>query len=138
LREALSTGLEQLNRRIDAARGELEQDRGWTKLAEGDRTRIVADAGFQPIESPSVGDVSGLVAFLDETSLSDLKDRTDAIPQRLVRARTAVAQATKPQARVVRLKRATIQDGAELERYLDSLRTDIEAELGPETPVIVE
>lgn len=138
LREALSSGLEELNRRIDDARVALEQDGGWAKLADDERARIIAEAGFNPIDSPSVGDVSGLVAFLDETSLTDLKDRTDAIPQRLVRARTAIAQATKPEARVVRLKRATIQDGAELERYLESLRTDIEAELGPDTPVIVE
>jgi hypothetical protein len=138
LRDALSSGLADLNQRIDEARVALQQDAGWAKLEEGEQARILAEAGFQPIDSPSVGDVSALVAFLDETSLTDLKDRTDAIPQRLVRARTAVAQATKPQAKVVRLKRATIQDGAELERYLDSLRTDIEAELGPETPVIVE
>jgi hypothetical protein len=49
-----------------------------------------------------------------------------------------LARATQPQAKVLRLKRATIQDDADLERYLDGLRADIRQELGPDTPVIVE
>lgn len=138
LRDAVSRATDRLNQQLATGRSSLEQTAGWEKLDETERKRIVTEASLADVSAPSVGDTAGLIAFLDETSLTDLRDRTDAIPQRLTRAMTAVARATAPQAKVVRLKRATIQDDADLERYIDSLRSDIQTELGPETPVIVE
>jgi hypothetical protein len=138
LRTHLAAAVDQLNEKLREAKASLERSPGWASLDESSRERILSDGGLHEVETPAVGDTTRLIAFLDATSLTDLRDRTDAIRQRLVRALTAVAQATKPHAKVVRLRRATIQDGTELERYLDSLRRDIETELGPDTPVIVE
>lgn len=138
LRYAVSNGIDELNRRLVDARSALEQSEGWAKLDDDERARILDQAGLHDVQPPSVGDVAALVAFLDDTSLADLRDRTDAISHRLNVALRAVARATQPQAKVVRLKRATIQDDADLERYLDGLRADIQQELGPDTPVIVE
>ena len=138
LRLAVGAATDSLNATLSDARQTLKQTPGWANLDSADQGQIVADSGLTDVAAPSVGDIAALIAFLDETSLIDLRDRTDAVPERLTRAMRAVAQATKPQARFVRLKRATIQDAADLERYLDSLRSDIESELGPDTPVIVE
>ena len=138
LRRAVSEATSVLNARLVEARETLQQAPAWAALDESSHQRTIREAGLGDISVPLVGDISALIAFLDETSLTDMRDRTDAIPQRLTRAVRSVAQAAKPQAKVVRLKRATIQDSADLERYLDSLRSDIETELGPDTPVIVE
>ena len=138
LREEVAKATMLLNTRLGEARTALEQSAGWDNLGDGERARILTDAALDQVHAPAVGDTGALIDFLDVTSLTDLRDRTDAISHRLTRALRAVAQATAPKATVVRLKRATIADDADLERYLDSLRADIQSELGPDSPVIVE
>ena len=111
-----------------AAARTLDENDAWRRLAEDDRTAVLAEAGLSAPEAPDVGTDAALADYLDRRPFSAAHAERDALPARTARALELAAQRLEPKARAVSVERATLRNAADVEAWTErQKKTLIEA-----------
>ena len=108
----------------------------WQNLAEEKRQALLSNAGALQRTAPATGSDAQLLSALQSCSLANWQAQTDALAAQFDKALAAAIIAAEPKARRVALPAATIHNQAELDAWLATSKTAIEAAL-KDGPVIL-
>jgi hypothetical protein len=114
----------------------LTESAAWKQIPQPDRHKILGDLGLRGVPKIAVGSPDEIVTTLKQTNLSQLADLRDALPRRFQQAAAAAATLLEPKAHSVALPGRTIQNAAELDAWLDEVKTLVLRQLS-EGPVIL-
>ncbi len=137
LRGALRDRLDAFVERRKAALADLAASPTWSALDDVQRTRILTAVGLDNHVSPAIGTTLELLATLDGWPLADWQVRTDAVSTQADNAHELAARELEPDPVTVKPAKAVIHDAAELEAYLDDLRTRVAAHLDAGDTVVI-
>ncbi|HLC04780.1 MAG TPA: BREX system P-loop protein BrxC [Anaerolineales bacterium] len=98
--------------------GALEADRSWAQLPEGERLAIRAQCGLDAPSDVKVATYDELLGTLGQYPLSSWRDRMDALPGRVHRAREAAAKYLVPEVRALEIPRRTLSSIEEVDTWL--------------------
>lgn len=137
LRNALQAKRQHLvalrDREVDA----LSQTDEWQKLTDEQWRGLFAKHHLGPVPEPHMATDDALLASLDEMPLSAWENLAEALPTRIQAAREDAVKLLEPQAVRVKPKSATLRTAAEVDAYLDELRTEILAHIASDKPVLL-
>ena len=108
----------------------------WLKLTEEKRQVLLSHAGAVLRTIPAIGSNEQLLSALQFSSLANWQSQTDALPFQFDKALAAAIIEAEPKAKRVTLAAATIHNQAELDSWLNTTKTAIEAAL-KDGPVII-
>lgn len=129
LRQALKAKLEAFQQGFVQQQTQLQQDADWNKLSSAQREELTARHHLQPPPAVAAGTPEQLQDALDECSLDQWADKTQALPSRFEAARHAAVQLLKPNVVHVPLPKRTLNDEAELQDWLRQVETIISEKL---------
>jgi hypothetical protein len=115
----------------------LATNPSWGALDESEQTQILNDCGLAPREGQKVGTTSELLRSLEAQPISGWQDRIDALPQQIHRAQLEVLKRTAKAPTPVQLPTSIIKDPADLERYLDDIRSAVQTHLDAGDTVVI-
>ena len=118
LRQALNAKLQAFAQTHSQQQAQLNADADWTKLSEAQRAEL---AQAHHLTAPAVivlGAAEQLQDALDECTLDQWVDKTQALPARFDAARHSAVQRLKPNVVQAKLPKRTLNDEAELEIWL--------------------
>lgn len=137
LRGALQAAAQRYSEAHRQAIVALEQAAEWSGLSDDQRRQILETHTLDQTPTARFGSDAELIASLEGLSIADWATRTAALPERAARAREAAARLLEPKAVTLSLPRRTLKSSAELDAYLNELRTMIQQQLDAGTPVII-
>jgi hypothetical protein len=108
----------------------------WQHLPEEKHQALLSKAGALQRTAPATGSDAQLLAALQSCSLANWQSQTDALAAQFDKALATAIIAAEPKARRVALPAATIHNQAELDAWLETSKTAIEAAL-KDGPVIL-
>ena len=108
----------------------------WQQLSEEKRQALLSNAGARQRPAPATGSDEQLLSALQSCSLANWQAQTDALAAQFDKALANAIIAAEPKARRVALPAATIHTQAELDAWLATSKTAIEAAL-KDGPVIL-
>jgi len=117
--------------------GDLEDDAQWQQLSAPDQKQIRAAHGLVPLDLLKVGTDAELLATLDGTALSEWENKTAAIAERIKKALLEATRRLAPKAERVTLPSATLKNKADVDSYLDKVRTAIMSYIDQDRPVVI-
>lgn len=117
--------------------GQLEASREWQALSSQDREQILIANGLGTVPELRLSTDKALLTSLDDTSLRDWGDRIAAVPGRVRAAREETIRRTAPTAVPLRPPHATLSTAAEVDTYLEALRSTIMACIAEGKPVVI-
>jgi hypothetical protein len=129
LRDALVAARNEVAMARAAARLELEGAQGWSKLKKTQRQQILQDNDLLDPPELSIGTDEALLDSLDRMGLGAWAGKVREVPTALEEAMLAVARELEPEVRQVQLPRATLKTAGDVERYVDSVKEQLEAEI---------
>jgi len=112
-------------------------DPDWQAADPAQRASWLALHDVQELQAPELGTDEKVLASVQKMSLSTWQDQTDALSGRFAKLRAMLIHARQPKAQTLRLKRANLNNQAELEAWLSELRSRAETALS-QGPVILE
>ena len=119
LRQAVNDAHAAHEQAYSSALAELRSNETWSRLSSSDQADILAQVGLTaPVRSDVSGD-EAILASLDARPLSARLADADAVRGRFARALELAAKLLEPQARAIRLERATLRSEEEVRRWLD-------------------
>jgi hypothetical protein len=136
-RIALQDARQRLYLAREQAIGELEATEEWQRLPNHERERIIRNYTLSPIAELHIGTDGELLSALDATPLADWEDKIVALSGRVAQAREEAAKLLEPKAVVLQFPRRTLKTSADVEAYLDQLRSAILEQIEVGKPVIV-
>jgi hypothetical protein len=86
---------------------------------------VLKDAALTPIEDPVINTDDELLKVLDSTSLSALKERSQALPAKVSAARAAASRRIEPKSVTLKPASATIKTETEVDTYIYVLREEL-------------
>jgi len=138
--EALRLALTGCRRQYEEVRAKemqrLESSDAWKKLSTAQRNQLLAASPVPESDNSSISTDPELLAALSSIPLQQWSDRTDAVAGRIDKLLAEAARLLEPKAQHVSLPSATIHNVAELDQWLATARSSIEAKL-KEGPVIL-
>jgi hypothetical protein len=136
LREALLSAVQSFHTIFDRERAALEASDVWQQLDEAARAEILHGRGLTEVPEVKAGTEAELLAALQQVSLTEWRDRRDALPRRFGQAREEAARRLEPKIVRVHLPGGTFRERDEVDAYLEQLRETLYAQLD-EGPVMV-
>lgn len=136
LRAALIQAHKAYTDKFDAHAERISGHAAWRKLPEEKRRDLLAHAGAVQRSAPATDSDDQLLTAMQSCSPANWQARTDALAAQFDKALAAAVIEAEPKARRVSLAAATIHNQAELDAWLNSSRTAIEAAL-KDGPVIL-
>lgn len=136
LRTALATAHVTYTDMYKQQQERIDSHEAWAKLSENERQVLLVNAGAIKRANPSTGSDGQLLAALQSCSLANWQSQTDALAAQFDKALSAAITAAEPKARRITLHTATIHDQAELDAWVDTVRTAIACAL-VDGPVIL-
>jgi hypothetical protein len=131
LRAALVAAYGDYARAFEAVSRELAGTAEWGKLAEADHEAVLRETHLaSPDPAPATGTLDELVTSLEQCPIARWHERRDALRGQLDRARTLVARTLEPQVQPVVIPRRLLRTEAELDLWLDEVRTAVRGKLG--------
>jgi hypothetical protein len=119
LRQAVNDAHAAHEQAYSSALAELRSNETWSRLSSSDQADILARVGLSaPVRSDVSGD-EALLGSLDARPLSARLADADAVRGRFARALELAAKLLEPQARPIRLERATLRSEEDVRRWLD-------------------
>lgn len=137
LRDAVTEAAQAAQTAQQQALAELESSDDWQQLDPADRDTILAAAGLTAIPTPPVGTVEELLTALDTTPLAGWVERRQAIPAKIAEARTAAAAKLEPKAVTVKPPPATLRSSADVDDYVDRLRTRLQQHIDNNETIVI-
>jgi hypothetical protein len=137
LRSEIKQHVEQFADAQRAAINELESWTEWAALDPSDRDSLIADAKLLPIAAPDVATDTKLLEALDATPLSSWQERTSFIPSRRDQVRHQALERLQPESVRISLEPVTITGEADLEAYLEDVRSRVQPQLEAGKTVIL-
>ena len=125
LREALAQSKAAFEQARQAGIEELEADPVFSQLSLEQRQGIVKDCHVAATDMPAVATDEGLLAELDQTSLSQWDDRTDGLKARFERAREMAAALLAPTKVDVHPPNSMLRTKGDVDAYIEALRSEI-------------
>lgn len=136
LRVALGRLQDDLAAAVQSGEEKLAASDDWRRLSDDQRATVAAAHQMKAPAKETFGKDDEILAALRGSTLADRHNLLDAVPQRFARALDEASRLLEPKAQRVVLAGATIHDGAELERWLDEARKQVEEKL-KDGPVIL-
>lgn len=136
LREALQSAASAYQSAFEREGELLEATTEWQALEPSEQDEIRRSLGIREAPAVEVGTIENVLRSLEACSLSEWRNRTDALPHRFQQARLIAAQRSEPKARQVELPKDTLHTGEDLEEWLEKARALL-AEALEEGPVII-
>jgi hypothetical protein len=136
LRDALVAARNEVAEARAAARLELEGAQGWSKLKKTQHQQILQDNDLLDPPELSLGTDEELLDSLDRMGLGAWGGKVREVPTALEEAMLAVARELEPEVRHVQLPRATLKTVGDVEKYVDGVKEQLEAEIGA-GPIVV-
>jgi hypothetical protein len=137
LRDALGTAHQTYDAAYRAQRTALTATEHWVRLTPQQREEVERGSKLLPLAAPSVGTEAQVLAAAEATPLAEWSNRTAALPERLRLAQLTATRLLTPEAISVKLPSATLATPAEVESYLDRVRTLLLERVEAGTPVVV-
>lgn len=127
LRDAIHQSAVALRDARATAVASLEQQAAWTALDEAQREALLTEHHLVAQPEPSLADPSAVLTVAQARPLQGWTAELDAIPQRVSRALEAAIHLTTPAAKTttVRVTTASLSNASEVERYIETLRTQL-------------
>ena len=98
----------------------------WKALSKAQRDQVLSETGLtNAVPTLSIGDDTGLLRSLRETSLPAWRTKTDALPQQFRNAALAAAKLLEPKTQSVRLSSGTIKTEADVKTWLAETEKDL-------------
>lgn len=129
LREALVAAHDRYQQAFDAGNQRLAEDANWAKLSPEARHELRSKHHATIVPDIKTGTTPEVLTSLRSNSLTAWADRTAALPARFDQIATAAAEAVLPDPVFMKLPGATITTQADLDAWLNELRTQLEAKL---------
>lgn len=129
LRQALKAKLDAFQQGFAQQQTQLLQDADWNKLSDPQREDLTSRHHLTPPPAASFGTPEQLQDALDECSLDQWVDRTQALPSRFEAARHAAVELLKPNVVHVAIPKRTLNDEAELMAWLAEVKELIRTQL---------
>jgi len=114
----------------------LENADAWHRLTEAQRSGLLIQTPLPEVDATPIATEEELTAALRRTPLPQWRDRTDALAGRVDALLAAASKILEPKAQRVTLPSATIHNSEDLERWIGTVRANIEAKL-KDGPVII-
>jgi hypothetical protein len=108
----------------------------WKRLSDAQRTGLISQTPLPEADATPIATEDDLIAALRRIPLPQWRDRTDALAGRVDALLGAATKLLEPKAQRVSLPSATLHNADDLDRWISSVRTNIEAKL-KEGPVIL-
>jgi hypothetical protein len=136
LRAALTVSRQAYADTRQAEFSRLESADIWKRLAAEQRKQLLAQSPVPDADSSPIASEDDLIAALRRIPLAQWRDRSDAISGRIDKLLADAARLLEPKAQRVTLSSATIRNAQELDQWLATARSSIEAKL-KDGPVIL-
>jgi hypothetical protein len=136
LRAALNALQAQVQAAHAAGMAKLASSPPWQKLDKDAQSALLARFNIQPPAAITVATEDDVITAVKAASLANRRTTIEAIPQRFGMALEEAIRQLEPKAVRVTLPSATIKNEADLDAWVEGVRTTIRAEL-PKGPVIV-
>ncbi len=136
LRSALGSAQDRLEAAFTAGQAQLAASSLWNRLSDDQRAMLNNTYQLTPSGRDPGGTEAEIIAALEARSLTDRHNLLDAIPQRFARALDEAGRLLEPKAQRVVLPGATLKTTAELDLWLQQVRTLV-AEKIQDGPVIL-
>lgn len=136
LRLALSAVQERLEASFAEGHAKLVASSVWSSLADEQRTTLSGTHQLSPSGKDPGSTEAEIISALQSRSLTDRHNLVDAVPQRFAKALSDAARLLEPKAQRVFLPGATVKSSAELEEWLQEVRSLVLEKLN-EGPVIL-
>lgn len=139
LRSALTTEVGDYADSRKTALDELTRSPVWETLTTERRAEIIREVGLADGHEPPLGTTSELLATLDNWPLGDWRVRIDALRTQAGKALELAARASASRTIVVKPPHVVIKPGddAEVDDYLDKLKTEIVGHLDAGDTVVI-
>ncbi len=118
LRQALNAKLDAFAKTHSQQQAQLNTDADWAKLSEAQRAELTQAHHLTAPAVVALGTAEQLQDALDECTLDQWVDKTQALPARFDAARHSAVQRLKPNVVQAKLPKRTLNDEAELEIWL--------------------
>lgn len=125
LRAALKKAHTATKEAFERAMAALEENPNWKKTKKADQTRLLKEAGIEPVGDLAVGDDAAIIKALTERSLPMWATTADALPERFRQAALAAARLLEPKTQRVSLSSGTLKTPDDVATWL----AETEAEL---------
>jgi hypothetical protein len=136
LRLALGKLQDDLATAFKAGNAKLAASQVWNGLTDEQRMTIAATCQLTPPPKAAIGTDDEILDALHTRTLTDRRNLLDAVPQRFARALEEAGKLATPDAVRVVLPGAIINTPAELDKWLTSVRRQVEEKL-KDGPVII-
>ncbi|MBM3303360.1 MAG: hypothetical protein FJY85_25865, partial [Deltaproteobacteria bacterium] len=136
LRLALSGVQDRLESSFTQGHTQLASSSLWSNLAEDQRKSLSATHQLSPAGKDPGSTEAEIISALQSRSLTDRHNLVDAVPQRFAKALSDAARLLEPKAQRVVLPGATVKSNADLEDWLQQVRSLVQDKLN-EGPVIL-
>lgn len=120
----------------EAADRRLSSDENWKKLSSEQADTFRCESMLIPVKKPALDTPMAIADELTRRGLSEWDNMAKALPARVDEALIKAAKCFEPKIQTVQLPSGTIKDPADLQRWLDVIRRQIEEALtaGPVVP----
>lgn len=129
LRQALNAKLKAFAQTHSQQQAQLNADADWVKLSEAQRAELTQAHHLTAPAVITLGTAEQLQDALDECTLDQWVDKTQALSSRFEAARHAAVQRLKPNVVHVALPKRTLNDDAELKAWLAEVEALLAAKL---------
>lgn len=138
LRSELNTLKDSYEARYREGLAELREDANWQKLTPEQRNELLSEQNLDGKSQPDIAlqSTEDILATLEKTSCTALKDRTDALSARFAKVAQEAAKLLEPETQYVYIPRRTLRDGADVETWLREVEAKLRKALanGPVVP----
>lgn len=137
LRKALTQARQEYQTAHDSQMASLTASNVWKQLSADQQGAILAAQGIATVPAFRVADEAGVYESVQAISLSDWRNRTDALQQRFSNALIAAAKLLEPTTVQVKLPSAKLTSEAEVDDYLAEAKAQLMAEINAGHPVVI-
>ena len=138
LRSELNTLKDSYEARYREGLAELKEDANWQKLTPEQRNELLSEQNLDGKSQPDIAlqSTEDILATLERTSCTALKDRTDALPARFVKVAQEAAKLLEPETQYVYIPRRTLRNDEDMDAWLGEVEEKLRKALanGPVVP----
>ena len=125
LRSSLNEAYERYAETFDAEMSKLEDSEPWQVLGQEQQAHVLSSTGLQKRPQPHLESGASVLDTLNTTALSEWESLAYSLPERFSRALQEAARKLEPTAVRVRPAGANLKTEAEVDEYLQDLRSRI-------------
>lgn len=104
---------------------QLEDDSYWQQLDETQKNEILYKSKLTMFNEPALNDADAIIDALNEVSLEQWRDRTDALASKFDSARMDAVQRLQPKVQYIALPKATFETEEDVNTWLAQVKTQI-------------